>query len=278
MTLRRLLVIIIVLAALFIIAVLDSKYNLTVTEYTVWNKLLPPEFDGMRVVHLSDLHGSRFGKNNRLLVDAVLSQKPDLIAITGDMASDISEIPAFEELIEGIEGAAPIYYVNGNHEWAGHCIAEVEEMLTRHGVRCLRNEFELLYKPGTDRRILICGADDPNGAADMLKPNELADIMIDGHTEDYAIWLCHRNDYVTMYPNIPANLLLCGHAHGGVIRLPFYGGLLNLYHRFGAEYEKGLYYGKYFTMVVSRGLGNSIAVPRLFNRPEIVVVTLRHEA
>lgn len=277
MTLRRIFIVFLILAAVFFLAVLDSRYNLTVTEYSVRNKLLPPELEGMRVVHLSDLHGSRFGKNNSRLVKAVLAQKPDLIAITGDMISDMDELPAFEELIAGIEGAAPIYYVNGNHEWAGHCIDAVEEMLKRRGVRCLRNEFEPLYIPGTDKRIVVCGADDPNGAADMPDPNEISDKLIAEYMEDYAIWLCHRNDYVTMYPNVAANLLLCGHAHGGVIRLPLYGGLLDVSHSFGAEYETGMYYGKYFTMIVSRGLGNSIPVPRLFNRPEIVVVTLGHE-
>ena len=80
-----------------------------------------------------------------------------------------------------------------------------------------------------------------------------------------------------MYNDIGTDLILCGHAHGGIIRLPFAGGLLNVNRSFGAEYESGVYASDHYRMVVSRGLGNSISIPRLFNRPEVVTVTLHKE-
>ena len=89
------------------------------------------------------------------------------------------------------------------------------------------------------------------------------------------LWLGHRNFWVKKYPELPVDLILSGHAHGGVIRLPGIGGLLNNSHSFGAEYEAGVYAGERFKMVVSRGLGNSVPVPRLFNRPELVTVVLK---
>ena len=80
-----------------------------------------------------------------------------------------------------------------------------------------------------------------------------------------------------MYNDIGTDLILCGHGHGGIIRLPFVGGLLNVNRSFGAEYESGVYQTPHYRMVVSRGLGNSIPIPRLFNRPEVVTVTLHKE-
>lgn len=268
------------LLAAFLAAAADSRYCLKTSEYTLTLDRLPRELDGMRIVHLSDLHGSRFGRRNERLVRAVLDAAPDLIAMTGDMASDPGEIPAFEELVSGIAGAAPIYYVNGNHEWAGHCVNEVEHMLKFYGVRCLRNEYEPVCLPEKSAHFVIGGADDPNSYADMKTPDILAGELSRDFPEDFALWLCHRNDYIMVkeYNFLPVDLILCGHAHGGVIRLPFVGGLLNLYHRLGAEYEKGIYRCGRFTMEVSTGLGNSIIVPRLFNRPELVVLTLKSRA
>lgn len=260
---------------LLLAAVLDSRYSIKTTEYTLRFDALPQEFDGMRIVHLSDLHGTELGRGNRRLIDAVLSARPDLIVMTGDMISNADQIPVFEALVRGISGAAPMYYVNGNHEWAGRCVDSVEAMLEKYSVRCLRNEYEPIYKPGTEAHFIIGGADDPNGHADMKKPDALTVDLSHDYPGDFVLWLCHRNDYVTMYPDAPVDLILCGHAHGGIIRLPLVGGLLNLEHRLGAEYEKGLYYGQRFVMEVSCGLGNSIVVPRLFNRPELVVLTLK---
>ncbi len=258
-------------------ALYDSKYNLQITEYAITFPNLPPEFDGTRIVHLSDLHGSRFGKRNRRLAEAVRALDPDIIALTGDMASSDSELAPLAELLEGIAGAAPTYYVNGNHEWAGGVVGSVEALMAQYGVRCLRNEYEPLYVTGTDAHIIVCGVDDPNGYADMKKPDAIAMDLSNDYPGDFVLWLAHRNDYIQIYPTIPVDLVLCGHAHGGIVRLPFVGGLLDVHHRLGARFETGLYHGDNFVMEVSRGLGNSIFVPRLFNRPELVCVELRCE-
>lgn len=264
-----------ILAALA--AVYDSKTHLELSEYSLRFSDLPEEFDGTRIVHLSDLHGARFGRGNEKLIDAVLALEPDIIVLTGDMASSREELGALEELAGGLEGAARIYYVTGNHEWAGGIVEDAERILERHGVRCLRNEYEPIYVAGTEAHIIICGADDPNGFADMKKPDALAEDLKNDYPGDFVLWLAHRNDYVQMYRTLPADLVLCGHAHGGIIRLPLVGGLLDVQYRLGAEYESGLYYGERFVMEVSRGLGNSIPIPRLFNRPEIVCLELRCE-
>ena len=272
---RRFKTALLVFALLLVLAagsVLDSRYHLQLTEYTLFFPKLPASFDGCKVVQLSDLHGMRFGAENRRLVELVRQQEPDIIVLTGDIAGKDGTLDNVEPLLSGIEGLAPTYYVNGNHEWADGCVEEIEAMMKSHGVTCLSNEITLLYR-GEDS-IAIVGAEDPNGRADMIKPWGLSLRLGELYSDHFSLWLAHRNDYIQMYSDIGTDLILCGHGHGGIVRLPFVGGLLNVNRSFGAEYESGVYSTPHFQMVVSRGLGNSIPVPRLFNRPELVAVTL----
>ena len=251
--------------------IIDSRYSLETTGYSLSFSSLPAEFNGFRIVLLSDLHGMRFGKGNRRLAAAVLRCRPDLIVLGGDMLADSGELRPLEELLQGIEVAAPVYSVSGNHEWYANCVPEANELMRSYGVRCLSNGFEPLYCGSG--RIIVCGVEDRNGPAGMIKPEALAAELRREYPNDFVLWLSHRNDSLELHPTLPVELVLSGHAHGGVIRLPFIGGLLSVHHRFGADYEKGAYNEGGPTMLVSRGLGNSIAVPRIFNRPEIVCLT-----
>lgn len=260
-----------ILAAICLIC--DSKYNIQHSQYELFWEELPPELDGFRIVHLSDLHGALFGEDNERLVDLVRRQQPDLIALTGDFAGSREELPAMEALASGLQGLAPAYYVAGNHEWAGGCVEDARQILERYGVCCLSNQYEPLNFGGA--RLIVAGAEDPNGRADMERPDSLAQRLRQDYPEDFVLWLGHRNYWVERYPELPVELVLCGHAHGGIIRLPLIGGLFSTKHSLGAEYETGLYYSGSYIMEVSRGLGNSILIPRLFNRPELVTIILR---
>ncbi len=260
------------LLLLLALCVADSKYNFELTEYKISSDRLPEEFSPFRIVQISDLHGSRFGSENRRLIDAIIAQEPDLIALTGDLITTEADLPAVEELLRGIEGIAPTYFVCGNHEWASHCVGELTALMERCGVKCLSNEYEPLERGGS--RIIIAGAEDPNGRADMPKPDEFIEGLRREFPEDFVLMLGHRNFWVQQYPELPVELILSGHAHGGIVRLPLIGGLFDVQHRLGAQYEKGLYKSGSYVMAVSRGLGNSIIVPRLFNRPELVTIVL----
>lgn len=253
--------------------VLDSRYGLQVTEYHLYFDALPAQFEGYCIVQLSDLHGSVFGRENSRLAALVREQQPDLIAMTGDFVEDESQLAATRGLLNGISGCAPIYWVNGNHEWVHGVLPALRELLDTYGVIRLENRYLPLEKDGG--RIVIAGAEDPNGSADMIKPDALAEALRAEYPEDFVLWLGHRNYWASRYPSLPVDLILSGHAHGGIVRLPGIGGLLNVNHSFLAEYEDGVYEGDSFQMLVSRGLGNSISVPRFLNRPEVVVVTLR---
>lgn len=252
---------------------LDSKYNLKVTAQTLSFEKLPAAFEDFHIVQLSDLHGAEFGEDNCRLVEKVRELQPDIIAITGDMADNPSNIHVFEGLLKGISDIAPIYYVSGNHEWGGRCMAQVQQLLEKYGVDYLSNEYLPIYRGG--EKIIIAGVDDPMGRADMIKPDELIEKLRSDYPEEFTLLLGHRNTWVEQYPQLPVQLILCGHAHGGLIRLPVLGGLINVKHKLFAEFEKGLYAGEEYVMNVSCGLGNSVPIPRMFNRPEIVSIYLK---
>ena len=252
--------------------VLDSRCGLQVTEYNLYFDSLPAQFEGCCIVQLSDLHGSSFGRDNSRLAALVREQEPDLIALTGDFVEDESQLAATRGLLNGISGCAPIYWVNGNHEWVKGVLPALRELLDSCGVVRLENGYLPLLRGGA--QIVVAGAEDPNGYADMVKPDALAEKLREEYPEDFVLWLGHRNYWAEKYPDLPVDLILSGHAHGGIVRLPGIGGLLNVNHSLGAEYESGVYQGETFKMVVSRGLGNFIPVPRVLNRAEVVKIIL----
>ena len=270
--LRRALLLMLTAAAL----TADSRFHLQISRYELPFSTLPVGLDGYRIVLLSDLHGARFGRDNRALAAAVFAQQPDLIALTGDFADSREQLPAVSALLRQLRGAAPIAWVSGNHDWAGGALPELRRILDRCGVLRMENRFLPLSWNG--ERLILAGVEDPNGPADMIRPDELLAALREDYPEDFVLLLAHRNDWVEKRPALPADLILCGHAHGGVIRLPFLGGLLGTDRRLGARFEAGVYRGERFQMLVSRGLGSSSFVPRLFNRPEIVVITLHSDA
>lgn len=255
--------------------VADSKYHLQLTKYDLSFRTLPAAFDGFRIVQLSDLHGAMFGQENSQLIRLVREQDPDLIALTGDLISSAGDLDAVKALLRGLKGVAPICFVNGNHEWASGARRELDELLARYGVIRLENRYLPLERRG--ERIVLAGAEDPNGWADMPKPDEVAAALRQEYPEEFVLWLGHRNDWTEKYPELPVDLILSGHAHGGVVRLPLLGGLFGTEHRLFADHESGVYESGSYRMTVSRGLGNSVAVPRLFNRPEVVLIILHSE-
>ena len=265
--LRRALLLVLTAAALSA----DSRWHLQLTNYSLSFRSLPPELDGYRIVLLSDLHGARFGPDNRRLAEAVLAQQPDLIALTGDFADRYEQLPATAELLRQLQGAAPRAWVSGNHDWAGGALPALRRLLDQYGVLRMENRYFPL--PWNGARLILAGVEDPNGPADMIRPDELIERLRLEYPEDFVLLLAHRNDWLRG-EELPVDLILCGHAHGGVVRLPLIGGLIGTGRRLGADYESGVYRGARCVMLVSRGLGSVPPVPRLFNRPEIAVITL----
>ena len=250
----------------------DSATRLTVSRYEEYSSRLPESFDGFRIVQLSDLHGAQFGKNNSRLVKKVAELEPDIIALTGDYFDNREDLAVTETLCRRLTEIAPVYFISGNHDWASGLISEAAEMLERVGVTYLRNEYEVLVKDGAE--IVLAGVEDPNGWKVMTRPDELVDIIQNDHPGDFTILLGHRNDWPEKYPRLNVDIILSGHGHGGIVRLPLVGGVIGTDRRLFPKYDAGEFRSGQYTMIVSRGLGGSI-IPRFLNTPDVVVVTLK---
>lgn len=272
--LPRLLCIIIlaVFAALFL---RWSNTSLQVEEFTYTSQNLPTGFDGCTIVQLSDLHGAEFGDNNQKLLQAVLDAEPDYIFLTGDLLDRFRETPHSYaiDLCERLQAIAPTYYVTGNHEWALPNVRDMKKGIAETGTTVLTNQFVTLERNGDS--IVLAGIDDPNGYADQKPPETVAAEVYAAHGDPFWLLMAHRNDrFESQYSLLGADLVLSGHGHGGIIRLPFTDGLLSTNRTFFPSYTAGLYEANGSCLFVTRGLGNSGPSFRLFNRPEVAVLTL----
>lgn len=266
------LIILALIAAAAAFLIKDSREDLEISRYEVNSKKLPESFDGFKIVQLSDLHGAEFGEDGMELVNKVGSLEPDMIALTGDFVTDEGDLAAVEKLAARLVKLCPVYFVSGNHEFGSGLAVKVRNILERAGVKYLSNEY-LTINRGDDE-ILLGGVEDPLAYADMLSPDELAQKMNDAAPDAFKILLGHRNYWMTEYPELPVDLIFCGHAHGGLIRIPGVGGLIGTDRRLFPDFDAGQFNNGRYTLIVSRGLGNSVPIPRIFNRPEIVCVEL----
>ncbi|HCY79315.1 MAG TPA: phosphoesterase [Clostridiales bacterium] len=266
------LIILALIAAAAAFLIKDSRDDLEISRYEVKSQKLPESFDGFKIVQLSDLHGAEFGEDGMGLVEKVKELEPDIIALTGDFVTDEGDLAAVEKLAARLVKLCPVYFVSGNHEFGSGLAVKVRNILERAGVKYLSNEY-LTINRGEDE-ILLGGVEDPLAYADMLSPDELAQKMNDAAPDAFKILLGHRNYWMTEYPELPVDLIFCGHAHGGLIRIPGVGGLIGTDRRLFPDFDAGQFNNGRYTLIVSRGLGNSVPIPRVFNRPEIVCVEL----
>lgn len=235
---------------------------------------LSREFDGFRLIHISDLHGREFGAHNAALLQAVAEAKPDLICITGDLFDESTGTAFLPPLLEGLVEIAPVYYVTGNHEWQVETLRMTLRSMEDMGVTVLHNEYHLLRRGGST--LVVAGVDDPCGPLDQKSPTQLMDeIHTDVGQNVPVLMLDHRNDRLALWAELGADLVLSGHCHGGVVRLPLVGGVLGTHRELFPSWDAGLYRKAHTALFVSRGLGYSHVRFRLFNRPHLPLLILR---
>ena len=266
--------IVLIPAALLLLWLLWANKALVLSEYELKSARLPEEFDGFTIAQVSDLHNAVFSKDNGELLELLRSAKPDIIAVTGDLVdSRHTDMDAAAGFIARAAAIAPVYYVTGNHE-SRLDFSEIEQRLLSAGAVVLRNESVTLSRG--DAGITLAGIDDPSfvktgGDAAERARTELDKLELDG---SFTVLLAHRPELFEVCARY-ADVVLSGHAHGGQVRLPFIGGLYAPGQGFLPEYDAGVYTTDGCTLVVSRGLGNSLFPLRVNNRPELVTVTLR---
>ena len=250
--------------------------QVTVTQVGVHG--LPDGFEGLRIVQISDLHGHEYGQDSEALLALVAQQAPEFIVVTGDLIDQESHLAMVPALARGLAAIAPTYYVTGNHEWAVGGVPRLKGILTECGVTVLSNQYVTLERNGDS--LVLAGVDDPNGYADQKTPEELYGEIQREAGDLCTILLAHRNDRFDQYAAAGYDLVISGHAHGGIVRLPFTDGLLGTDRKLFPTWTAGVYSLGDSTLFVSRGLGNN-TVPihgfRLFNRPDLAVLELTGE-
>lgn len=264
--------------------------NFVIKQETLIYEKLPKSLSNYKILQLSDLHSKEFGKDNKDLINSIKEINPDLILVTGDMftVSDISIDMNEEELVpyQLLSKLAPHYkiiYVSGNHEEGKDITYNGDDYTTRNrsknnAYNRYRNKLESLgvtfvensSLQNYDYFINIYGV----YFESMEKGEYYKSINLDKNKLN--IMLCHDPKYFDTFVNIGFDLVLSGHVHGGIIRLPLIGGLLSPDRTFFPKYDKGIYKISTSYMNVSAGLGDSI-VKRIFNPPEINVLLLKDE-
>ena len=255
-----------------------SNHSLQVQRFTFTSPRLPAGFDGCVIVQLSDLHGALFGEDNRDLLKVVAKERPDYIFLTGDLLDQYRATPhSYAASLGGaLADIAPTYFVTGNHEWALPDVPGLKRALEVAGVQVLTNEYTVLARDGDNA--VLAGIDDPNGYADQKTPEEVAEEVRAAFDAPFWMLLAHRNNYFEdAYCRLGADLVISGHGHGGLVRLPFTDGLVSVERTFFPSYTAGFYQAGGADLFVSRGLGNSGRTFRLFNRPQVAVLTLKRE-
>ena len=278
---KTILIIVLVLLLITIgIIYVDSNTRLVTTEHVLYYRYLPSAFDGYRIVVLADIHGAEHGDDNERMVTAVMEASPDIIVINGDLIDRYQPGKPVEEqleiaqrLVEQLVPIAPVYYTTGNHEWDSGMIRTLLPMLSDIGADVLQNQYRLIEQGGES--IVLAGIDDPNGPADMISPDDFIEIVQEQEPEAFIVAIYHRNNQLEMFSELGVPLVLSGHGHGGMIRLPFTDGLFGPNNEIFPSFTSGVYTQRNTNMVVSRGLGNHFGWTRFLNNPEVVVVELR---
>ncbi len=265
---------IIVIILLFIIVACDARLKTVVYEVES-EKINQP----ITLALITDLHSDWYGKEQKTLINAVNEQNPDIVLLGGDIFDNDGDYDNAETTLKHLVDKYPCYYVTGNHEYWGGDAENILDIISSYGVTILSGDCDTVEIDG--QIINICGVDDPdavnyvNGATGMEEQLAAAESLAD--TSYYTVLLSHRPELVNTYIEYDFDLVLSGHAHGGQWRIP---GILNgLYapnQGLFPEYAGGRYDYKSWTHIVSRGLAReSTPVPRIFNRPELVIIEIK---
>lgn len=276
--------IVILTAVLFLLLLLFVLSNTCLI--TANYQIRTQDSSGFTIVFLSDLHGKEFGRDNNRLIAKIAEEAPDIICLGGDFIDeDNSQIDneQFLRLVGELLKIAPVYYSTGNHDdiYFSQNGREIIGQLEALGCRYLEEDYVDI---DTDTASLRLGGlynyafNQQYVPDDEWKNSDTYRFLTDfTDTDRTTVLLCHRPDsfiYGDAAYLWDIDLVLCGHTHGGLWRLPLIGGLIAPEQGFNPPYDKGEFELGNITMIVSSGLSGYGKIPRLFNSPEITVITL----
>ena len=253
--------------------------QIELTEYIITSSKVPESFTCFEIAQVSDLHNAELGEENSKLLELLSEAEPHIIVLTGDLIdSRHTDIEIALDFAGKAAQIAPVYYVSGNHEARVPEYEELKMGLTEAGVTVLENQKVQITRDGES--ITLMGIQDPSFRTDYLfgDAESISWQAISGlqnESDDFTVLLSHRPELFDVYVDTGIDLVFSGHAHGGQFRLPFIGGLVAPNQGFFPKYDAGRFDEGNTTMIVSRGVGNSIIPFRINNSPEIVVVELK---
>lgn len=266
-----------------------AKYTnkIDVTEYSILNEKIPQEFNDFKIVQLSDFHSNGYKDTTDIIINKIENINPDIVVMTGDMVSwEIGNIDELEKLISSLSINYPIYYINGNHEQLLEItnLNEYNEFLNKIkslGVTYIKNNFVEIIRDGQSINLYEIDIPLMEGNGLYVKEGELDDDYINSKLSNiksnkFNILLAHNPLFIDEYSSWGADLVLSGHIHGGIIRIPIVDvGVLSPEKKFFPKYDSGEFKVGDTTMIVNRGIGTSSIKLRVFNNPEISVITLK---
>ncbi|MFI3201914.1 MAG: metallophosphoesterase [Eubacteriales bacterium] len=264
-----------------------SKQRVRVQQYAMTTKQVK---QSVRIALLADLHNKEYGHENKQLIEMVREQSPDVIVIAGDLmiakgCRSIEQLQIAMTLVEALCRIAPVYYGNGNHERTlkeseeiPHLYAYYRQWLLNAQVVHLENESVYLEKYG----VTIRGLDLPRKYfkriwKTSLEISVMNDLIGTACKDSFELLIAHNPEYFEEYIIWGANLILSGHIHGGIIRVPYLGGLLSPALHFFPKYDGGEFQSENNRMIISRGLGMHTIPIRMNNPPELVMIHIEKE-
>ncbi len=263
-----------ILSFIIIIVILVSyvfyQVNFTKTNYVFLESNKIPEGESLKILQISDAHNIKFDRSIGLY-SSIEKLDADIIVITGDLIDgktrDFNNVYTFVENLRSINDK--IYYVSGNHEWKSGRKDELIKGLDKRGINILDNNNTTIKAGGIF--INLCGIDDPETGNDNLS------LALDGINQElYTILLSHGPKIISNEKDISVDLILCGHTHGGQIRLPVLGAVVAPGQGLFPKYDKGIFdLGSDTVLYVDSGLGTSLLPIRFLNRSQISYITIK---
>lgn len=262
---------IVIYCILLVAVMITFDKRLQVTYYSIENDKIQKD---IRILLLTDFHSNSYGKNAGKIVSKIEKISPDIILLGGDIYDDVLPNDNANILVESLANKYLCFYVTGNHEYWSNEVDGIKERLRNLGVTVLEGDCETVNINGQD--INICGVDDPVYDYDITYA-QLQSAGTASNNGKFTVLLSHRPELVAEYTKYNFDVVLSGHAHGGQIRIPFLlNGLYAPNQGWFPEYAGGKYEIDDCTLIVSRGLDReTIKIPRVFNRPEMVVVDIK---
>ncbi len=266
-------VIIVLLITVLLLCMFDVRLK-TVHYKVLTKKISSP----IKIALITDLHSCKYGNSQKQLISAVEKENPDIILLGGDIFDDKITDENAEIFIKNISSKYPCYYVTGNHEYWSNRIDEMLEKLKSYNVKTLDGKTETI-RIG-NQEVSLSGIDDPDAENYTDKGevfySQLEEVKKNKNSDLFTVLLAHRPSYIESYLEYNFDLVLSGHAHGGQWRIPFLlNGLVAPDEGWFPKYAGGQYIFDNGQMIVSRGLAReSTRVPRIFNRPELVIVEI----